>query len=319
MNEVRDKRVLVTGHTELLGCHIDRALRKFAPEAVWCLQRREFAALSFDGFIDLLQESRAEIVIHLCDLNGGRDRPQDETGGGSESDSDDPCGLYNALSKVRVAKCVLVGSSLAYPPVATIPWSETEFSNHPPTTSHSPSVLSQREFLLRGIEAAERQELPIVTLLAAELYGPGGESRRQTRSLVEGLVREMFKARDADRQTFHLPISGTQSRDFLFVRDAAEAIALVTAGHARPSLVNIGTGIETTIGSVVEMIAADIGYSGKVAWGQQLAGSVSRQCLDCRCAVKNFGFSAATRLDTGIRDTIAWHERQTNRPSVVAR
>ncbi len=81
-------------------------------------------------------------------------------------------------ARVSSAKCVIVGSSLAYPPVASVPWREVEFGNHPPAGAHSHPIEQQREFLLRGIDAALNGKVRVVTLLTGELYGPGDESQR---------------------------------------------------------------------------------------------------------------------------------------------
>jgi len=315
MNEVLGKRVLVTGKTEFLGRHVYRALRKFGPEAVWCLTRGEQEDLSHRALVELLGESRAEIIIHLCDLDLGHDR---QRSGDGEAHSNDDHGLYEAVRDVGLAKCIVAGSSLAYPPVATVPWCEAEFLNRAPCGSHSPAVQRQREFLLKGLDQAENHRLPVVTLLLGELYGPGEDSRRQTGSLVDGLLRKILEAREADRERLAMPLSGAQSRDFIFVRDAAEGIALAAAKPIGPNPVNIGTGTETALGSLVEMLASGFGYTGQVTWGQKVIGGVSRQCLDRRRAATEFGFSADTHLDAGLRETIAWHERQWSRPPTVA-
>ncbi len=98
--------------------------------------------------------------------------------------------------------------------------------------------------------------MPVVTLLAGELYGPGDDSHRQVDSLVDRLLCRILEGRESGREQLPVTVSGTQSRDFLFVRDAAEAIALATVTPVGSNPLNIGTGIETTLGSLVEMIAA---------------------------------------------------------------
>ncbi len=309
MNEVLGKRILVTGDSEFLGRHIYRAMRKFGPAAVWCLPHGESHGLSGEGLIALFRESRAEIVIHVCDLNIGLDRQRSK----DQAASMDEPELFEAVGEAGIAKCVIVGSSLAYPPVASVPWREVEFCNHPPAGAHSRPVEQQREFLLRGLDAARNGAVPVVTLLTGELYGPGGESQRHVDSLVGRLLGKILEGRESEREQLRMSVSGTQSRDFLFVRDAAEAIALATAMPASGNPVNIGTGIETTLGSLVEMIAAGCDYSGAFAWGQKIMGGVSRQCLDCRRAGIEIGFSSETQLDSGIRETIAWHERHWGR------
>lgn len=319
MNDVVGKRVLISGETEFLGRHIYRALRKYGPEAVWCTQPGEVDDFSQAALGELLRESRAEILIHICERHSHSDRSR----GTGRDGRDEGTGfaLTSALRDSNVAKCVVVGSALAYSPAASLPWAEADFAaSSDGQGRHSAGHGLQRELLLEALELRKRENLPVVLLLTGELYGPGEESRRQTGSLVDGLLRKVLEVREADRDELRLPWSGTQSRDFLFVRDAAAGIALAASRYDERGPLNLGTGIETTLGSLLEMLSAVLEYRGDIAWGQKTLSGTPRQCLDCRRAAAELGFSADTHLDAGIRESAEWLERQWSRqPAAFAR
>ncbi len=318
MNDVAGKRVLISGDTEFLGRHIYRALRKYGPEAVWCTQPGEVADDSRDALAGLLGESRAEILIHLCER-----RPRTGHSGRAAANTREAAGfaVTAALRESNVARCIVVGNSLAYSPAAPLPWTEGDFAG-PACAEGGPSDSHrlEREFLLEALELRDREDLPISVILAGELYGPGEESRRQTGSLVDALLRKVLEAREADREELRLPWSGTQSRDFLFVRDAAAGIALAASRYRDRGPLNLGTGVETTLGSLLEMMSASLEYRGEIVWGQKTLSGTPRQYLDCRRAAAELAFSADTRLDAGIRESAEWLERQWSRqPAAFAR
>lgn len=318
MNDVAGKRVLICGDTEFLGRHIYRALRKYGPEAVWCTQPGEIGDDGRDALRELLRESRAEILIHLCERRPRAGHSPRVGGGTPEARA--AFTVTAALGDSNLAKCVVVGNSLAYSPAAPLPWTEADFAGAASEPDgQSDPFRAERAFLLEALELRDQEGLPVSLILAGELYGPGEESRRQTGTLADALFRKVLEAREADREELRLPWSGTQSRDFLFVRDAAAGIALAASRcHDRGPL-NLGTGVETTLGSLLQMMSAFLGYRGEIVWGQKTLSGPQRQCLDCRRAAVELGFSADTRLDAGIRETAEWLERQwSRRPAAFA-
>ena len=253
---VSGRRVLICGDTELLGRHIYRALRKFGPEAVWCMPSGEVDDGSRAALADLFRESRAEIVIHICQQPSGFARQQGQRRPAAHPAAD----LLSATQEAGIEKVVVVGSALAYPPGAALPSAEADFAVAGGGPIACEATGFHRGFLLDALRARQRDGFPVVTLLTGELYGPGEDPRRQTGPFVDALLRKVLEARESDRSELRLPWSGTQSRDFTFVRDAAAGIALATARYECPAPLNLGTGVETTLGSVVEMISSGLGY-----------------------------------------------------------
>ena len=71
--------------------------------------------------------------------------------------------------------------------------------------------------------------------------------------------------------------------------------------------VNIGSGIETPIADVVELISEIAGYTGEIAWDRNRPDGQPRRCVDISRARQAFGFEAQTSLREGLTETIEWY------------
>jgi GDP-L-fucose synthase len=103
---------------------------------------------------------------------------------------------------------------------------------------------------------------------------------------------------------------GSASREFLYVDDAAEAIALATQRYEGSEPVNIGAGHEITIKDLVGLLSRIIGYKGKIRWDTTKPNGQPRRSLDVSRAEKAFGFKAKTDFETGLTRTVEWWAAQ---------
>ncbi len=99
------------------------------------------------------------------------------------------------------------------------------------------------------------------------------------------------------------------SREFLYVDDAAEAIALAAERYDEPAPVNIGAGREVPINDLVAMVCDMTGYRGKIVRDLTKPDGQPRRCLDTSRAKEKFGFVARTPFEEGLGKTIAWYEQ----------
>jgi GDP-L-fucose synthase len=103
--------------------------------------------------------------------------------------------------------------------------------------------------------------------------------------------------------------TGSASREFLFVRDAAEGVVAAAATYHDPDPVNLGTGQEITIRALVELICELCGYRGELRWDATKPDGQPRRCVDASRAKERLGWVARTQLRDGLRQTIDWYER----------
>ncbi|HMQ54203.1 MAG TPA: NAD-dependent epimerase/dehydratase family protein, partial [Anaerolineae bacterium] len=106
--------------------------------------------------------------------------------------------------------------------------------------------------------------------------------------------------------------TGSASREFLYVEDAARAIVLATERYDRPEPINLGSGMEITIKDLLNLIVELTGFEGEVVWDATKPDGQPRRSLDTSRAWQAFGFRAETDFRAGLQRTIEWYlaERQ---------
>ena len=101
---------------------------------------------------------------------------------------------------------------------------------------------------------------------------------------------------------------GSPTREFLYVKDAAEAIVLATERYEKADPVNLGAGVEISIKDLAQTIKESVGYQGKLVWDTSKPNGQPRRCLDVEKAKVEFGFEAKTPFADGLKQTIDWYE-----------
>ena len=99
---------------------------------------------------------------------------------------------------------------------------------------------------------------------------------------------------------------GLQTRDFVYVDDVASAVLAASRAESGAA-VNIGTGHQTTILELCELMAASTGFTGDVTHVTARAGDVRHSALDPSAAARALGWRPAVDLVQGIERTVAWY------------
>jgi GDP-L-fucose synthase len=145
-----------------------------------------------------------------------------------------------------------------------------------------------------------------IYLIPVNLYGPRDNFDLETSHVIPALIRKFLEARERGERQVVLWGDGSPSREFLFVRDAAEGILLGAERYDGADPVNLGSGVEIRIRDLAVRIAGMTGYDGEIVWDTSRPNGQPRRALDTSRAEKLFGFRASTSLDDGLRQTIDW-------------
>jgi GDP-L-fucose synthase len=146
----------------------------------------------------------------------------------------------------------------------------------------------------------------IIYLLPVNLYGPRDNFNLESSHVIPALIRKFVQAENSKESKVTVWGTGKASREFLYVEDAAEAIILATERYNKAEPVNIGTGREVTISTLVTIIGREVGFNGKIEWDRTKPDGQPRRRLDTTKAKTEFGFTAKTDLELGLRQTIDW-------------
>jgi GDP-L-fucose synthase len=121
------------------------------------------------------------------------------------------------------------------------------------------------------------------------------------------MIRKIEDARKSGQSEVVLWGDGSPTREFLYVDDAAEGLLLAAERYDGAAPVNLGTGVETSIRALAELIAELTGFEGELVWDTTMPNGQPRRQLDASRAAQLFGFRAQTPLRNGLEKTIAWY------------
>jgi len=297
------KRVIVTGGAGFLGRHVVAALGAGAATEVVVPRSRDYDLRDLAAIRRLLAGG-ADVVIHLAARVGGiganRAHP-------AEYFYDNLCmgtQLLHESWRAGVGKFVAIGTVCAYPKLAPVPFREDDLWNGYPEETNAPYGLAKKMLLVQAQAYRAQYGFNAVSLLPVNLYGPGDNFDPQTSHVIPALIRKAIAARDSGAMTVWG--SGTATREFLYVADAAAAILLAAEHYDDGAPVNLGSGQEIAIRALVGLVTEMVGVAPQVQWDTSEPDGQPRRCLDVTRAAAAFGFRATTPLRVGLRRTIDW-------------
>ena len=148
-----------------------------------------------------------------------------------------------------------------------------------------------------------------ITLFPVNLYGPCDNFDLQSSHVIPALVRKVCEAMESGSEFIEVWGTGSASREFLYVTDAADGIVRATAQYEKPDPVNLGSGCEITVRELAELICEVCGFQGEIRWNPEKPDGQPRRCLDTTRAHMEFGFEASTSLRNGLIRTVEWYRQ----------
>ena len=146
-----------------------------------------------------------------------------------------------------------------------------------------------------------------IFLLPVNLYGPRDNFDPKSSHVIPALIKKCVDAAEAGLGEVEVWGTGSATREFLYVEDAAEGIVLAAEHYDGAEPVNLGAGQEISIRDLVGLIAKLTGFEGKIVWDASKPDGQPRRMLDTSRAVTAFGFVAKTPFEDGLRETIEWY------------
>ena len=122
--------------------------------------------------------------------------------------------------------------------------------------------------------------------------------------MIPALIRKFVEAKERGATTVVAWGSGSASREFLHVEDAAEGIVLASERYDGADPVNLGAGREVTIRELAETIGRLCQFEGEIVWDSTQPDGQPRRAMGVSRAKEMFGFEAKHDFEEGLRRTI---------------
>ncbi|MGA1362246.1 MAG: NAD-dependent epimerase/dehydratase family protein [Ilumatobacteraceae bacterium] len=300
------RRVLVTGGHGFLGRVVVRLLTE-AGAQVDAPTHGELDLLELDTLRSRLTATRPQCIIHLAARVGGIGYNQV-----------DPAPLYldnlmmgtNVIEAAREAgvdKTVLLGTVCSYPKFTPVPFREESLWDGYPEETNAPYGIAKKAHLVHAQVNAQQYGQRFAYLIPTNLYGPGDKFHPAVSHVIPALIKKCVEAREAGAGHIDVWGTGSASREYLYVDDAAEAIVLAAAGHEGTEPINLGADREITIKATAEAIAEVTGFTGELRWDPSKPDGQPRRRIDPSRAAELLGWRAGTDFHEGLRRTVEWY------------
>jgi GDP-L-fucose synthase len=298
---------MVTGGGGFLGRAVVARLQSAGTDQVFVPRSRDYDLRTRDGIDRALADGRPEVVIHLAAVVGGIGANRENPGRFFYENAIMGIELMERARLAGVGKFVTIGTVCAYPKHTPVPFHEDELWNGYPEETNAPYGLAKRMLLVQGQAYRAQYGFNAIYLLPVNLYGPGDNFDPASSHVIPALIKKCVDAIEAGADHIDAWGTGSASREFLYVDDAADGIVLATERYDGAEPVNLGVGAEITIRDLVTLIARLMGFTGEVRWDASKPDGQPRRALDTTRARELFGFSAGTSFEDGLRATIDWY------------
>jgi GDP-L-fucose synthase len=303
-----DKTVLVTGGGGFLGQQVLAKLDTAGCKKVVAPRKREYDLRERSEIVRLLRSTAPDLIIHLAAVVGGIGANRLHPGEFFYDNAIMGVELIEYARRLNVRKFVCLGTICSYPKSAPVPFREEDLWNGYPEETNAPYGLAKKMLLVQAQAYRQEYGFNCIYLLPVNLYGPKDNFDPQTSHVIPGLIRKLLEAKARGERTVTCWGTGTVSREFLYVEDAAEAIVLAAERYNKPEPVNIGSAHEITIRELAELLSKLTGFEGELTWDATRPNGQPRRRLDVARAEREFGFLAKTSLVDGLRHTIEWYQ-----------
>jgi GDP-L-fucose synthase len=301
----RGKRVLVTGSAGFIGGNLVPKLQEFGANVI-APTRADYDLLEQDQVRRLFAQVKPEVTFHLAAMVGGivanKKYPADFCYRNLLMNT---CMFHEAfLAGVR--KYVTFVGGCSYPSNAPSPIPETEFWNGYPQPESASYALAKRMEVVMGRAYREQHGFDAITLLPGNVYGPRDNFKPESAHVIPATIRRFVEATGRGDSVVTVWGSGRPVRDFVYIDDVCDVVLREVPRYSSSDLMNISSGVATTIRELVESVAGLCGYQGRIEWDTSKPDGQQHKVFDVtRLREREPGFTP-TPLREGLRRTIEW-------------
>ncbi len=301
------KRVLVTGARGFVGRNLVPLLRQTGCELLMP-SRADYDLLEQTNVRCLMADTRPNVVFHLAALSGGIMANKEYPAAFCYQNLLMSTLVMHEAWKAGVKKYVTLMGGCSYPAQWPSPIPEISLFQGYPQLESAPYSLAKAMNPVLADAYRREHDFDAIVLVPGNLYGPYDNYDLKNSHVIPATIRKYFEAKLGGEKEVVAWGSGKPVRDFVYVEDACAAIILAAEIYSGSDIINISSGVETTIRELVETVAELVGYGGAIRWDATKPDGQMHKGYDVTRMRQWLGYQCPTSLREGLTKTISWFE-----------
>lgn len=299
MYSLNRKRIWVSGHLGMVGSAIIRILN--AENCEILTSDRSIDLREPDSVRNWMSQNRPHVVIVAAARVGGIMANDTRPAEFIYDNIMIAANQIHAAHEAGTEKLLFLGSSCIYPKFAPQPIPESALLTGPLEQTNQWYAIAK----IAGIKLCQAYRAQygdnFISAMPTNLYGPGDNFDLTSSHVLPALLHRMHEAKAVGRDSVEIWGSGTPLREFMHVDDLANACVFLLQNYSDESHINVGSGIETSIRSLAELIAKVVGYQGQLRFDQTKPDGTPRKLMDST-RLRGMGWTPKIDLLGGITD-----------------
>lgn len=302
-----DKKIIIAGGNGFLGSHIVDGLRKIKCRIDIPKTKDGIDFRKREDCISYLSLAKPDIVINCAAIQGGI---------GYHSGKQADLFLENMLmgtflmlasQHVGVEKFVNIVAGCTYPGyLEKDEMNEEDYWDGRFHESIFSYAAARKSSVVYGLALKKQYGFNSVHLILANMYGPGEHFNPQQSKALAGLIKKIYEAKKSKLPSVEIWGTGKPIRDWLYVKDGAEAILRATAFYDNVEPLNIATGVGISVAKLAETIKDIVGYEGKLVYNTDKPDGAMHKTFGIYKMEKIIGWVPSTPIEKGVKETVEW-------------
>ena len=298
----KDSKIYVAGHRGMVGSAIYRRLQQEGYKNLIGAPSSELDLRNTAAVDEFFKEQEPEYVFLAAAKVGGIFANDNYPADFLYENLMIQNNVIEASHRYNVEKLLFLGSSCIYPKFAPQPIKEESLlSGYLESTNEAYAIAK-----IAGIKLCQAYHKQhgkrFISAMPTNLYGFGDNYHPENSHVLPALLRRFHEAKESNAEEVLIWGTGTPLREFMFADDLGAACVFLMNRYEKPDIINIGTGEETTILDLAQIIAEVVGYKGRIGFDRSKPDGTPRKLMDSS-RLHSLGFHHQTSLKEGITIT----------------
>jgi len=297
--------ILVTGASGMAGSAVMRELREQGYTNIRGIDKTQCDLTDSIAVNVLFEALRPEYVFHIAAKVGGINANNTQSADFTYENLMMECNVIHAAKVFAVKKLIFCGSACIYPKDTPMPIKEEYFLSGKLEETNKGYAVAKIAGVILCEMYRKQYGCDFISAMPTNLYGENDNFHLTDSHVLPALLRKFHDAKINNLPSVSVWGSGIARREFLYIGDLAKALIFLMNHYSSPEPINIGTGDDICINSLVDLIRKTVGYAGEVKWDTSYPDGVTVRNMDVT-KLTLMGWNAETPLPKGIENAYKW-------------